>query len=103
MRWPSVEFSILGISKLIARKDTWRPLCHQKKKESISHLLLPEPENSFLSRRPLRAAVPTIVVVRSIVIVLSITLIMFPVIRNQVIERKAGMICDRIVLVIVLA
>ena len=79
------------------------PRLQSRTAKAFFHHAFSKGEDSRIFCFTFHPAVPTIVVVRSIVIVFSITLIMFPVIRNQVIERKAGMICDRMVLVIVLA
>ena len=86
-----IVIPILCVSKLISRQNAWCSLRKQKQKKSILHLIFAKCHHTSFSAWSFRTAVPTVIIIRTVLIALSVCLIMLPVIRDQVTECKPCM------------
>ena len=79
-----VIISLLRIIKFISGQDTGSSLRRKQERERILHLVFPQRHDRLFPARPLRAAVPAVIKIRSVLISLPVRLIVFSVIGYQI-------------------
>ena len=87
----SVVVAALRTPHLIAHEQHRRAGRQQFQREKILYLPVAQRLDGRIVSRPLSATVPTQVVIRTVAIVLAVGLVVFVVVRDQIIESKAVM------------
>ena len=72
----------------ITSKKTRCSLCKEQEEKCIIDLLSSQFHDREFAGRPLYATVPTKIIIRSVLILLSVFFIMFLIIRNQIIQSE---------------
>ncbi len=84
-----VVVSALRSPHLIPHQQHRRSLGHEQDRQHILDLAQAQVIHVLISGRPFHPAVPTKVIICSIAVVLSVGLIVFVIVGNQVIERES--------------
>ena len=89
-----IIITFLRISKLISCKHTRSSLCQKEQEKCIKYLMIPQFHYCLFPARSFRPAIPAIIIIRSILIMFTILLIVFRIVRHQIIQGKSVLISN---------
>ena len=78
----------LRAADFVACANHGDPLRKQKRRQEISFLAFPKFQDFPIVRRALHSAVPRVIVIRAVAIVFPVGLVMFLVVRDQVLQGE---------------
>ena len=84
------------VAVLISAQDHWRSLREHQNDDHVAHLLLSQSLHAFISRFALRSTVPREIVIVTVIIVLAIRVVVFLIVRHEIVESEAVMGHDEI-------
>jgi len=84
-----IVVALLRPADLVAPADHWDTLREQEQCQAVPLLPLPELVDGRIGGRPLDAAIPAQVVVRSVTVVFTIRFVVLVVVRDEIAQREA--------------